>query len=155
MTRRVLAIIVIALLSACATPRQTPAPVETRDVPVTPAPPPVFGPPLPSETEPDAPVVTRSVPRPPSPASSLITAVDAAMATGELERAAALCERALRITPRDPQLWYRLASIHYQQERFADAAGFARRGLSFAATDPALANQLNALLSRANAALDR
>lgn len=148
-------LLLASLLSACAvTPRETPAPVENRDVPVVEVPrPPVFGPPEPQpERAPSPPVST--TPPAATPASTLLTAINSAVAAGELERAAALCERALRITPRDARLWYRLASIHFQQQNYSEAADFARRGLSFAAAEPALARDLNALLERANAAND-
>lgn len=81
-----------------------------------------------------------------SPASALLASVDTAMADGELERAAALAERALRISPRDGYLWYKLASIRFQQERYSDAAGFAQRALSFAGTDRILSDASNTLL---------
>lgn len=153
-------ILLAGLLSACAvTPRETPAPVEDRDVPSVEVPrPPVFGPPPAEpqrapETAPAPPV--RSTPPAATPASTLLTSIDSAVAAGELERAIALSERALRITPRDARLWYRLASIHFQQRNYSEAAGFARRGLSFAAAEPALARDLNALLERATAAQQR
>ena len=89
---------------------------------------------------PSAPVVPKSA------SAILLEEVDTAVAQGELERAAALVERALRIEPRDAFLWYRLASIRAQQGRASEAAGFARRALSFSTSDPALTQQINALL---------
>jgi Flp pilus assembly protein TadD len=71
------------------------------------------------------------------------------MAAGQLEQAAALCERALRISPRDGHLWYRLATIRYQQERFSDAAGLARRAMSFAGPDAKLAEDSRRLMQQA------
>lgn len=68
-----------------------------------------------------------------TPAASLLVEVDAAMAAGNLERAAALCERALRIAPREALLWYRLAEIRYRQQRYDEALGFAQRAESLAA----------------------
>lgn len=88
--------------------------------------------------------VTPASPR--SAATTLLEDVDTAIAQGELERAAALSERALRIAPRDAFLWYRLASIRAQQGRMAEADGFARRALSFSSSDPALTRQINELL---------
>ena len=77
-----------------------------------------------------------------------MASVDAAVAAGELEQAAALCERALRISPRDGDVWYRLASIRFQQRRYADADGFARRALSFAGADRGLVQATDNLLAR-------
>jgi len=125
---------------------------------------------LPTQRE-DAPVanastmtmsVTPTRPLPPSiaqpqvtgsPASALLASVDTAMAEGELERAAALAERALRISPRDGYLWYKLASIRYQQARYSDAVGFAQRALSFAGTDRILSDASNTLLGMIKLAL--
>ena len=152
-------------LSACAnySARSVPAPVETREAPsasssTLPSVPssPSSVPPV--ETPPDARRETPSLPpvaepeTPATPVSTLLAAVDAAIASGQLEQAAALSERALRISPRDGQLWYRLASIRYQQQRYADAVGFAQRALSFAGSDRALTQDSNQLLARANAA---
>jgi cytochrome c-type biogenesis protein CcmH/NrfG len=83
-----------------------------------------------------------------------MASVDTAIAAGELERAAALCERALRISPRDAAVWYRLASIRYQQQRYGEAADTARRALSFAGGNAALSRDINRLLQQANSRLN-
>jgi len=152
-----------ATLSACASSgRGIPAPVETREAPSIPSSIPPSLPPSvpPEETPPDArrseppslpPVIEPEAPAA-TPVSTLLASVDAAIAAGQLEQAAALCERALRISPRDGHLWYRLASIRYQQQRYADAVGFAQRALSFAGADRALTQDSNQLLARASAA---
>ncbi|MDP2141498.1 MAG: tetratricopeptide repeat protein [Gammaproteobacteria bacterium] len=105
--------------------------------------------PAPQDGRPIVPVYTQPQ-QAGTPASALLASVDAAIAEGELERAAALAERALRISPRDAYLWYRLADIRYQQERYSDAAGFAQRALSFAGSDRELTREINGLLARAN-----
>jgi hypothetical protein len=153
---RILLLVSVAVLSACTSlqpPQSTPAPVENRDVP--PAAPPVLPPPSsrPLPPEPSPPVATEQepAPQPPraTPSSTLLASVDTAVAAGQLEQAAALCERALRISPRDGHLWYRLATIRYQQERFTDAAGLARRAMSFAGPDAKLAEDSRRLLQQA------
>lgn len=83
------------------------------------------------------------------PAASLLASVDQALAAGELERASALCERALRISPRDGYLWYRLANIHYRQQNYSEAVGFARRALSYAGSDRDLVDAGNTLITQA------
>jgi len=83
---------------------------------------------------------------PSTPSEALLLEVDAALANGDLERAAAVAERALRIAPRDPQLWYRLASIRARQGRSDEAVGIARRALSFATTDAALTREITQFL---------
>lgn len=156
MLRMLLLVSAVGLMSACTSlqpPQETPAPVENRNVP-PPAPPPVLPPPssIPSPPEPPPVVPTEPAPPPPraaTPASTLLASVDAAMASGQLEQAAALCERALRISPRDGHLWYRLATIRFQQDRFSEAAGLARRAMSFAGPDAKLAQDSQRLLQQA------
>ena len=102
----------------------------------------------PTQTPPArSPVIVNPAPSEPASASStLLAGVDAAIAEGDLERAAALSERALRINPRDAMFWYRLASVRAQQGRTSEAEGFARRALSYSAGDATLTGQINALL---------
>lgn len=166
MSLRILLILSCSILSACTglgSGRGIPAPVESRDgssaiqrseavevQAVPPAPRPQDGVETPVLVYPapeDSAVPEDIRPSlPATPSSTLLAAVDAAVAAGDLERAAALCERALRISPRDGYLWLRLATIRAQQGRRSEAAGFARRALSFAATDRDLENQINGLL---------
>jgi tetratricopeptide (TPR) repeat protein len=171
---RAVLIVSFSLLTACAAPygggRGAPAPVETRESATRSIPP--SGPSVTREIpsgeaaptdrrdsgvivtpESPAPTPAPSAPAPVSPVSSLLASADAAIAAGQLEQAAAICERALRISPRDGHVWYRLASIRFQQQRFTDAAGLAQRALSFAGSDAALTRDSNALLQRANAAM--
>lgn len=86
--------------------------------------------PLPESSGPDAPATT--------PTAALLREVDGALAAGDLDRAAALCERALRIAPREGLLWYRLAEIRYRQRRYDEALGFAQRAQSLAAGNTGL-----------------
>ena len=114
------------------------APIERSEFPQTETPParsPAIVTPAPSE--PAAPA---------SASSTLLAGVDAAIADGDLERAAALSERALRINPRDALFWYRLATVRAQQGRASEAEGFARRALSYSADDASLTAQINSLL---------
>jgi len=83
---------------------------------------------------------------PSTPSAALLLEVDAALANGDLERAAAVAERAVRIAPRDAQLWYRLASVRAQQGRTDEAVGIARRALSFAAPDSPVARDITVFL---------
>lgn len=152
MMARLLLLAALTLLTACTSlgPPGPTAPVETREVPrsappATPAERPVVGPPLPPDFEPRG-----SAPPPPdrsSPAGTLLAQVDAAVGAGQLDRAAALAERALRIAPRDPQVWYKLASVQFAQRRYADAEGSAQRALSFANGNRQMTEAINALLA--------
>lgn len=153
--RRICLLALLATLTACSSlgPPAGPAPVETRDVPRS-APPastgerPVVGPPLPPNFEPgSAPPPPRASSAPPaSPTAALLTQIDTAVAANEFDRAAALAERALRITPRDAQTWYTLANIQFQQKRYSDAEGSAQRALSFAGDNDTLVRRINVLL---------
>lgn len=166
MMPRMLLLTSLAMLTACAnyapigTGRTDPAPVE-RSEPAQVSEPDIVGPPLPPPRDEQrsgtsvpgsdrTPVPEAPMPAPqraPATASStLLASVDAALAEGDLERAAAISERALRISPRDAYLWYRLASIRYQQQNMADARGFAQRALSYAGSDAALRRDIAALL---------
>lgn len=150
---RLLLLVLLGSLTACTSlgpPPETPAPVEDRDVPGAPdgqtsGDRPVVGPPLPSDFDPERPA--QQTPGTPSPAASLLTQVDSAVAAGQLDRAAALAERAIRIAPRDAQAWYSLANVQFRQRRYPDAQGSAQRALSFARGNAPLERTINALLA--------
>jgi len=161
-----LLVLCLALLGGCTSlrdPNLPPVPVESAGTGSTQ--PTDVGPllPAPDQTELRREPLPELTPSPPpvetappaTPASTLLVSVDQAIAAGELDRAAALCERALRISPRDGRLWYKLATIRYMQDRHSDAQGFARRALSFAGADAQLARDSNALLTRINTELQR
>ncbi|MDO8271020.1 MAG: tetratricopeptide repeat protein [Gammaproteobacteria bacterium] len=162
MMKNVLLILALGLLTACSgnMGRGIPAPVETRGQVIrAPAPEPVQPPVVGRVIEPiigrevrPVEVIPPSEPirpsTPASPVATLMASVDTAVAAGELEQAAALCERALRISPRDGYVWYRLASIRFQQQRYSDADGFARRALGFAGGDRGLVQAIDSLIAR-------
>ncbi len=50
-------------------------------------------------------------------------------------RAAAALERALKVEPRNPWLWHRLAAIRYRQGRHPEAEALSRRSMSLSAGD--------------------
>jgi len=161
---RVAILLTLSLLSACATysgGRGIPAPVESRDngeatqsVPNAQSSGSTTNSPiqrrqLPSSTieqAPGSPEIPAPREEPATASSTLLQGVDSAIAQGDLERAAALCERALRISPRDAQLWYKLASVRAQQGRTNEARGFAQRALSYVNSDRTLETQIQGLL---------
>ena len=57
---------------------------------------------------------------------------------GQYGRAASALERALKIEPRNPRLWHRLALIRFHQGRHAEASALALRSRSLAGGDPDL-----------------
>ena len=165
MILRISWVLSLSILTGCATystGRGIPAPVESRDdngaiaTPQTDTNPEQTIPGVsiqrrdipPTQTPPasNSIIVTPAPSAPVSASSTLLAGVDAAIADGDLERAAALCERALRINPRDALFWYRLAEVRAQQGRSSEAEGFARRALSYSADDAALTGQINTLL---------
>ena len=81
-----------------------------------------------------------------TPTSTLMNSVNDAVSAGDLEGAAAVAERALRISPRDAEMWLRLAEIRYSQGRLGEADGFARRASGLAGTDRVLQQRIDGLL---------
>jgi tetratricopeptide (TPR) repeat protein len=55
--------------------------------------------------------------------------------SGNPEKAAAVLERALRIEPNNPQLWYRLALLRLQQGKLDLANSFAAKSMALAQGD--------------------
>ena len=53
-------------------------------------------------------------------------------------RAAAALERALKVEPRNPRLWHRLATVRYRQGRHREAEALARRSMSLSPEDAKL-----------------
>lgn len=53
-------------------------------------------------------------------------------------RAVAMLERALKVDPRDPRLWHRLAVVRYRQGRYEEAEALALRSSSLRPRDRAL-----------------
>jgi len=70
--------------------------------------------------------------------TTLLAKVEAQESQAHWERAAALLERALRIEPRNAQLWHRLAKIRLQQGRYGMAESLAQKSNALAKDDEAL-----------------
>ncbi|MDE1463180.1 tetratricopeptide repeat protein [Spartinivicinus poritis] len=68
-------------------------------------------------------------------------------ASGDLEAAAATLERALRVAPNDPEVYYELASIRLSQQNYAQAEQLARRGLSLT-RDPGMRARLQSIIDQ-------
>jgi Flp pilus assembly protein TadD len=66
---------------------------------------------------------------------ALLDRVDSATATGNSAQAAAELERALRISPRDGELWLRLAWVRMQQKQWHQAEGVALKCISLPESD--------------------
>jgi hypothetical protein len=89
-----------------------------------------------------------SKPKPPAPsglkpqyspaAEALVEAADQALGENDLDYASVALERALRIEPRNPWLWNRLARVRLSQNRYAEAADLAAKSTALAGADNAL-----------------
>lgn len=62
---------------------------------------------------------------------ALLNRAEQSASSGELDEAAALVERAIRIEPRRGDLWLRLGELTFQQSHYEQAEQFARKGLLF------------------------
>jgi Tfp pilus assembly protein PilF len=51
---------------------------------------------------------------------------------GQPAKAASILERAIRIQPRNPQLWHDLAQVRYSQQRYQQAESLALRSNQYA-----------------------
>ncbi len=67
---------------------------------------------------------------------ALVRQADEERARGELDRAAATLERAIRIVNNDPLPWLKLAELRFEQGNLVQAETLARRSLSFASSGP-------------------
>jgi outer membrane biosynthesis protein TonB len=147
-------VIALAALSACTVPvyEPPPPPPVARPVPA-PAPSPLPEPqPTPEPAPPPPP--PEPIPPPPPPVSSGATAALLAQsreqaAAGNYPLATASLERALRINPRDAQLWLELGEIKLQQGDPAQAANMGRRALSLAGSNTALRARCQDLIDAA------
>ncbi|WP_026596204.1 tetratricopeptide repeat protein [Methylohalobius crimeensis] len=143
MLSRLIALIVLALLqSACSLDPvfapQTPAP----DYPSSPTPPPeaqTYPQPPPPPTPEPAPVPAETPPAPTVEASPAVIALmqqaESDRQQGDLERAATRLERALRIQPRNPELWHHLARLRLEQHQPRLAEELAKKSISLASGD--------------------
>ncbi len=83
--------------------------------------------------------------------SSLLAKVEIQEGAQNWERAAALLERALRIEPRDAQLWHRLAQIRLQQGQYHLAASLAQKSNALAGDNVQLKEKNTRLVKQARA----
>jgi len=65
----------------------------------------------------------------------LVTEAKIYYETQQYEQSAALLERALRIAPRNPILWYNLALMHFKQLDWKEATDIARKSILLAGSD--------------------
>jgi len=68
--------------------------------------------------------------------------------SGDYMRAAATLERAIRISPRDPELYYQLAQVRYMQRNYHQTEQLCRKAISLAAGDKRLLERCRLLLEQ-------
>ncbi|MGB0997276.1 MAG: tetratricopeptide repeat protein [Pseudomonadales bacterium] len=138
-TYRLVPILLALLLSACASTSTTP-PV-LRDVPKT-------------KTAP----IQQPTPKPAAPKTktsatfALLSAADEALAGNQPKQAIVLMERAVRIEPRNFELWIRLSRAHLASGNLAPATQHARKAIALAdvsSSGSSRANQAKAWLQYA------
>jgi hypothetical protein len=140
------------LVQGCSTPvsypprdARMPPPVIDQGMPApTPLPPPQVGAPQPQPAP-----VTRA--QPPAVVALLDTAEQQANA-GDLEAAAASLERAIRIDPRNPVLWYHLATVRLSQGDAQAAEQLASKSNSLAPENTVQLSRNWQLIARARRA---
>jgi len=97
--------------------------------------------------------VARQAPRAAAPSGTAVIALlDNAgqqSRAGKLDGAAAALERALRIEPRNPEIWHRLATVRLQQGQFDQAAGLAAKSINLAGNNSDLIARNRALIAQA------
>jgi cytochrome c-type biogenesis protein CcmH/NrfG len=140
------------LIVACASPAPRPPP--------PPVPAPLPEPPvvqiLPVPAPPELEVITTPAPAPPPSvpaAMRLAEHSESAVVAGDLRLAALHLERALRIAPRDADLWHRLARVRLAQLEFEQAERMAERSLQLGAGDRRLALENWRIIAQAREAL--
>ncbi|HWP01240.1 MAG TPA: tetratricopeptide repeat protein [Methylococcus sp.] len=87
------------------------------------------------------------------PVVALMADADKNRASGQLDNAAALLERAIRIQPRNAELWHRLAAIRLEQHQPGLARDLARKSSLLAQGDPVLREKNQAIVEAATHAL--
>lgn len=83
------------------------------------------------------------------PVLALLTTARDQEGRGDLGGASSSLERAMRIAPREPQVFYRLAQVRLAQDDAPQAEQVAQRGLSYASGRPALQAGLWELIAKA------
>jgi len=153
-------ILPLLLATACGTKYATPRPPVAQPVDNFPAPEPVTEPQVVQQPaiEPDVDIATTATVERQPTVQSLPAAIalrdQAAIATlaRDHSRAIGLLERALRISPDDPQTFYDLATNHLALQQPQQAQQLARRGLTLNPTN-SQRDALQNLISRSQAAL--
>ena len=132
------------------TPPSTPNNVQTPPPPAAvPAPPTTETAPPTTEPAPNAEMPPRAAAPQPPAVIALLDNAGRQEKSGKLESAAAILERAVRVDPRNPLVWHRLARVRLAQGQWQAAANMATRSNSLAAGDTDLQRRNAAVIAEA------
>ena len=84
---------------------------------------------------------------------SLLEQADSLREAGDLAGASARLERAQRIAPDEPEVYFQLSTVRLEQGRFEEAANIAGQAVDFAVSDNAMKRDLYTLIARARDAI--
>jgi len=130
----VIPFVLLLLVQGCSAPTRpaSPPPVVEQGATTAPAAPPQTFIPDRVQPPPQRPPVATTSP----PVVALLGQAEDAANAGNLEAAAASLERAIRIEPRNPLLWYHLATVRLAQQEPVQAEQLAAKSNSLAAGNP-------------------
>jgi len=89
------------------------------------------------ESVPLSPVEER-IEKSPSVSASLLESAEQALRLGQFNQAEMFLERALRLEPRNGELWYAMGQVKFEQNHHAQAVQFCLKSNSLAGKDPLL-----------------
>lgn len=84
---------------------------------------------------------------------SLLEQADTLRQAGDLGGALSRLERAQRIAPDEPEIYYQMSSVRFEQGQFEDAENIAAQAVDLSMTDNAMKRDLYTLIARAREAL--
>ena len=94
--------------------------------------------PIERDVDPAAPPPDEPQPQPTAATWALVSAAQSAMADQQHDSAIAYLERAVRIDPRNAELWIELSAAHLADDNLAAATQHVRKAIALASQDPAL-----------------
>jgi tetratricopeptide (TPR) repeat protein len=87
------------------------------------------------------------------PVLSLLEEADQLRTAGDFEGASARLERAQRIAPTEPEVYFQLSSLRLEQGSLEDAVNIATQGVDLSGADQAMKRDLYTVIARAKDAL--
>jgi tetratricopeptide (TPR) repeat protein len=89
------------------------------------------------------------LPLPPGHTGTLLASANKAMEAGQPDKAEMYLERALRLSPRDAQLWHGMAKVRFAQGNYAQTVQFCLKSNSLAGKNGAVMRQNWLLMEKA------